>query len=136
MSPDIRWQQRLESFTRALTLLREPLVRGEATLSDLEKEGTIQRFEFTLELAWKTVKDYLQHEGRELQPVTARNVMKEAFAAGIVQDGQVWIEMIDHRNMLSHTYDKAAFDTAVKAIAARYFPAMEELRDWLAGKAQ
>jgi nucleotidyltransferase substrate binding protein (TIGR01987 family) len=128
---DIRWKQRFQNFDRAVILLREPFERDVATLSNLEKEGTVQRFEFTLELAWKTLKDYLEYEGQVLDPVTPRNVIKEAFTAGILNDGQVWIDMLNHRNLLSHTYDEATFGTAVLAIRDRYLAAIEELHLWL-----
>jgi nucleotidyltransferase substrate binding protein (TIGR01987 family) len=131
MPQDIRWKQRFQNFDRAVTLLREPFERGIATLSNLEKEGTVQRFEFTVELAWKTLKDYLEYEGQVIDPVTPRNVIKEAFAAHILSDGQVWIDMLDHRNLLSHTYDEATFDTAVLAIRDRYLAAIEGLHLWL-----
>jgi len=63
--------------------------------------------------------------------VTPRNVIKEAFAARILSDGQVWIDMLDHRNLLSHTYNEATFDKAVLAIRDRYLKAIEELHHWL-----
>jgi len=128
---DIRWKQRFQNFDRAVILLREPFERDVATLSNLEKEGTVQRFEFTLELAWKTLKDYLESEGQVIDPVTPRNVVKEAFTAGIVNDGQVWIDMLNHRNLLSHTYNAATFDAAVLAIRDRYREAIEDLHLWL-----
>ena len=131
MQHDIRWKQRFQNFDRAVVLLREPFERDVTTLSNLEKEGTIQRFEFTVELAWKTLKDYLEYEGQIIDPVTPRNVVKEAFTAGILGDGQVWIDMLDHSNLLSHTYDAATFDTAVLAIRDRYQAAIEELHLWL-----
>jgi len=125
MSLDIRWQQRFQNFDRGISLLREALENGPAALSPLEKEGVIQRFEYTFELAWKTVKDYLEQNGLVISPVTPRQVLKDAFAAKLIADGQTWIDMLDHRNLLSHTYDFAVFDQAVDAIAARYLPAME-----------
>jgi len=130
MTRDIRWKQRFQNFDRAVVLLREPLKRGIDTLSALEKEGTVQRFEFALELAWKTLKDYLEHEGTVIEPVTPRNVIKEAFAARILGDGQVWIDMLDHRNVLSHTYDSATFEKAVQAIDKRYYLAIDALHAW------
>jgi nucleotidyltransferase substrate binding protein (TIGR01987 family) len=130
MAQDIRWHQRFHNFDRAVVLLREPIERGVTELSPLEKEGTIQRFEFAVKLAWKTLKDYLQLEGREIDLVTPWHVVKEAFAAHILRDGQVWIDMLDHRNLLSHTYDAATFDQAVIAIRDRYLAAIEELHAW------
>jgi len=92
----------------------------------LEKEGVVQRFEYTFELAWKTLKDYLEEGGLVISPVTPRQVIKEAFAAKVITAGEVWINMLDHRNLLSHTYDSAVFERAVEAIAEHYLPAMEE----------
>jgi nucleotidyltransferase substrate binding protein (TIGR01987 family) len=131
MTADIRWQQRFQNFDRAVVLLREPFERDLGTLSALEQEGTIQRFEFALELAWKTLKDYLEHEGRVVQPVTPRAVIKEAFAARIVADGQTWIDMLDHRNLLSHTYDHRVFAQALVAVRDRYLAAFEQVHEWL-----
>lgn len=108
-------------------LLREALERGPDVLSLLEKQGVIQRFEFSFELAWKTLKDYLEESGLTITPLTPRQVLKEGFAAKIIPDGQVWITMLDCRNLLSHTYDCAVFEQAVKAIAAEYLPALGNL---------
>lgn len=132
--PDIRWQQRFESFGRALALLEEALSRGPTALNPLEKEGVIQRFEYTLELAWKTIKDYLEQGGIVLAAATPRQVIKEAFAAKVPADGQTWIDMIDHRNLLSHTYDPVNFEDAVDAIHGRYLTAFGKLRDLLDGR--
>lgn len=128
---DVRWQQRFENFDRALGLLREALANGPAPLNQLEKEGVVQRFEYTLELAWKTLKDYLEESGVVLTAVTPRQVIKDAFAAKILADGQAWIDMIDHRNLLSHTYDPANFEEAVDAIHGRYLAALGQVRDLL-----
>jgi nucleotidyltransferase substrate binding protein (TIGR01987 family) len=131
LEPDVRWQQRFQSFERALLLLREALERGPAALNQLEREGTIQRFEYCLELAWKTAKDYLEFSGLVIQPSAPRQVVKEAFGAGMLSDGQVWVDMLNHRNLLSHTYDAAVFDEAIEALVARYQPALEELHAFL-----
>jgi nucleotidyltransferase substrate binding protein (TIGR01987 family) len=104
----IRWRQRFENLRRAYSLFDEG-VKAES-LNRLEKEGVIQRFEYTFELSWKTMKDYLESQG-----VTAsypREVLKEAFAHALVADGDVWMEMLERRNMLAHTYDEKTFETA------------------------
>lgn len=133
-SPDTRWLQRFENFDRALHLLEDALARGPSALNQLEKEGVVQRFEYTLEFAWKTIKDYLEASGLVLTSVTPRQVVKDAFAARIVADGQTWIDMLDHRNLLSHTYDPVNFEQAVDAIHARYLAALGQVHDLLDGR--
>lgn len=130
MTHDLRWKQRFQNFDRAVVLLRQPIDRGVTTLSDLEREGTVRRFKAAIELAWKTLNDYLEHEGKTIQPITPRAVIKDAFAAGIVGDGSAWIAMLDHRNLLSHSYDATTLENAVVAVRDRYLPAIEELHAW------
>jgi nucleotidyltransferase substrate binding protein (TIGR01987 family) len=136
VNPDIRWKQRFQNFERAFSLLREALEPGPSTLSALEKEGVIQRFEYSFELAWKTIRDFLEAEGMVISPITVRQVLKDAFAAKVIADGQVWIDMLDHRNLLSHTYDPSVFEQAVEAIAVRYLSAMEALRKLFAARSR
>ena len=127
MNQDIRWQQRFENFERALELLKEPLGNISA-LSELEQQGVVQRFEFTVELAWKTLKDYLVFSGVSFDQITPKSVIKQAFAAKLIADGPLWVEMLDARNLLSHTYDLAMFREAVEQIASRYVCAFDALR--------
>lgn len=94
----------------------------------------IQRFELAFELAWKTLKDYLEEDGLVISPLTPRQVIKEAFAAKVIADGQVWINMLDNRNLLSHTYDCSVFEQAAEAIATHYLPAMENLHGFFVTK--
>ncbi len=125
---DIRWQQRLTNFERAL---REAMANGPEALNQLEKEGVIQRFEYCFELAWKTVKDYMAASGVVFDVVMPRQVIKEAFAAKVLNDGATWIAMLDHRNLLSHTSNPVAFEQAVQAIHQRYLPQLEQLHAFL-----
>lgn len=134
MTGDVRWKQRFDNFDRAFVLLREVCDRGVDSLSQLEKEGAVQRFEFAFELAWKTLKDYLEEQGVVVNPVTPRNVIKEAFAAKLLDDGQVWIDMMLHRNLLSHTYDTNVFLTVLQAVTQRYFDAFDGLHEFLLSK--
>ena len=129
--PDIRWQQRLTNFERALRLLREAMINGPDALNQLEKEGVIQRFEYCFELAWKTVKDYMEANGVVFDVVMPRQVIKDAFAAKVLNDGATWIAMLDHRNLLSHTYNPVVFEHAVAAIHQRYLPQLEQLHSFL-----
>ena len=128
---EIRWQQRLASFERALSLLREAMLNGPAALNQLEKEGVIQRFEYCFELGWKTSKDYMEANGFVFAVVMPRQVLKEAYAAKIIADGEAWIAMLDHRNLLSHTYSPVMFEQAVAAIHERYLPALEQLKGFM-----
>lgn len=130
MTADVRWKQRFDNFDRAVVLLREPFEADVSRLSALAREGTTRRLASAVELAWKTLKDYLEQEGQSIRPVTPRNVFEEAFAARILRDGQVWIDMLDHRNLLAHSYDRVTFDQAVLAIRDRYLAAIEDLHDW------
>jgi nucleotidyltransferase substrate binding protein (TIGR01987 family) len=136
MNPDIRWRQRFENFDRALGLLREALAYGQENLSPLEQEGAAQRLEYTLELAWKCMKDYLEDSGVTISPATPRQVIKEAFVAKIITDGQTWIDMLNHRNLLSHTYDFAVFEEAIRATADRYLPTLQSLHQFLSRELQ
>ena len=131
MSEDIRWQQRFESFQRALRLLRAAIDLGIEELSDLEKEGLVQRFETTLELGWNTLRDFLEFSGVTLATISPKTVVKEAFAAKLIPDGQLWIDMLNHRNLRSHTYDEEVFADAVEQIEARYLAAFEQLQTLL-----
>lgn len=133
---DIRWKQRFQNFDRAYVLLRQALENGPAALNQLEKEGVIQRFEYSFELAWKTLKDWLEEGGFVFATITPRQVLKDGFAAKVIVDGQVWIDMLDHRNLLSHTYNVASFEKAVEAIASRYLPAMGSLHEFFHQESQ
>jgi nucleotidyltransferase substrate binding protein (TIGR01987 family) len=130
VNPDIRWKQRFENYGKALKLLREALADVES-LSNLEKEGAVQRFEFTVELAWKTLKDYLEYGGVVVDQTTPKQVVKQAFAAKIITDGQLWIDMLDCRNQLSHAYDEKVFDEAVREMNRRFLRGLNELYDFL-----
>jgi nucleotidyltransferase substrate binding protein (TIGR01987 family) len=128
MVEDVRWKQRAQNFAKAVALLSDALKAGPAALNDLEKEGTVQRFEYTVELAWKTLKDYLEQSGVALMPVTPKSVVKAAFAARLIPDGQLWIDILEKRNLLSHKYDQELLGAALKEIHERYLPAIEQLQ--------
>jgi nucleotidyltransferase substrate binding protein (TIGR01987 family) len=115
-------------------LLKEAFEKDITEMSDLEKEGVVQRFEYTFELAWKTVKDYLVYSGIVFDQITPRRIIKEAFAARIIEDGQTWIDMLEQRNMMSHTYDKETFDNVIHNITQRYFTALQQVFTWLKQK--
>ncbi|MXZ91289.1 MAG: nucleotidyltransferase [Chloroflexi bacterium] len=127
MSTEVRWHYRFRNFSRAYTLLREALEREVAELNELEREGVIQRFEYTFELAWLTLKDRLEYDGVVLATVTPRNVIREAFAAKLITDGAAWTDMLTDRNLMSHTYDFARFETVIENIRNRYLALLDDL---------
>ena len=130
---DIRWVQRYQNFSKACKLLSEiDAYKAEETPAII-KEGFIHRFEIVFDLLWKTARDYLEHEGISVQP-TPRAVIKEAFAAGIISNGQVCIEMLEARNLMAHKYDEETFGTVFLRIQGQFYPAIEELRAFLEGK--
>lgn len=103
---EIRWKQRFENFENAFLLLEEA-VNDFPNLSKLEKEGLIQRFEYTFELSWKTLKDFLESQGVEAK--FPREVIKQAFKNELILDGELWLQMLDSRNQMAHTYDEKTF---------------------------
>lgn len=131
---DIRWKQRYANLMQAHALLSEGLSRGVGSLNQLEIEGLVQRFEFTFELAWKTLRDYLEEGGIPLTITTPREIIKIAYAANIIADGSLWLKMLDHRDLLSHTYDEKRFDEAVVAIEAQYAGLIDDVVNFFAAR--
>ncbi|WP_101048450.1 nucleotidyltransferase substrate binding protein [Macromonas nakdongensis] len=121
-SDDIRWQQRLANFGKALARLSEAVeLAQQRSLSDLEKQGLVQAFEFTHELAWNVMKDYFVYQGHT--GITgSRDAIREAFKQGLVQDGEGWMETIKSRNQTSHTYNQAVADDIAQRVCGQYHP--------------
>lgn len=118
---DIRWHQRLSNYSKALIELTEAVtLANQRELSKLEKQGLIQAFEYTHELAWKTIKDFLEARGNSTI-FGSRDASSEAFRLGIITDGQIWMNMIKSRNQTSHTYDEAVAQEIVSMIIETYF---------------
>jgi nucleotidyltransferase substrate binding protein (TIGR01987 family) len=95
------------------------------------ERGVIQRFEYCFELAWKTVKDYMEANGVVFDVVMHRQVTKDAFAAKVLEGGAIWFAMFDHHNLLAHTDNPVVFEQAVDAIHQRYLPQLEQLHGFL-----
>ena len=91
---EIRWHYRFRNFSRALRRLQDALEEGAEALNELEQEGVIQRFEYTFELAWQTLKDRLEHDGIVLNAVTPRAVIRRAYRANLISQGEQWINML------------------------------------------
>ena len=113
----IRWHQRLQNYSRALGRLSAAVNIGKTrSLTDLEKQGLIQAFEFTHELAWNVMKDYFIDQGNT-SITGAKDATREAFKQGLIVEGEGWMEMIRSRNLSSHTYnEEIAEEIATKII--------------------
>lgn len=123
MSEDIRWKQRFNNFEKALKRLAEAL--NKTGLSNLEKAGVIQIYEFTFELAWKTMKDFL--EAKEVAVKFPRDTIKEAFKYEMIEDGELWLDMLHKRNLMAHTYDETLAELAYKLIVDHYYDALKQV---------
>ena len=123
MSLDIRWRQRFDNYQRALqTLSRAVALSAERPLSELEQQGLIQVFEFTHELAWNMLKDFLEAQGIA-GLIGSRDAIRTAFKNGLLQEGETWMEMIKARNLSSHTYQLELANRLAAEILQRFYPA-------------
>lgn len=123
MNEDIRWKQRFSNYKKATMQLTE-FVEKES-LNKFEIQGLIQCFEYTFELAWKTMKDYLQQEGFEVK--SPRETIQTAFQIQLINDGHVWIDALNKRNLMAHTYDEGVAKEAEQLIKEKYYQAIREL---------
>lgn len=131
---DIRWKQRFENYDKAIGRLQEALTAiGKEPGNHLYEMATIQAFEFTIELGWKMLKDYLKFQG--VKEVTLpRDVVRQAFQVQLITDGQTWIEMLEARNKTSHTYDDAQAAKIVQRIQQDFYPALKQVHAGFQGK--
>jgi nucleotidyltransferase substrate binding protein (TIGR01987 family) len=128
---DLRWKQRYENFSAALDQLSLAIeLLNQRPLSNLENQGLIQGFEFTHELAWNVLKDYLEYEGIT-GLVGSRSTIREAFSRGLVDHGEVWMDMIEKRNLSSHTYNLTIAQQVTQAIIDNYYQAFIDLKQRL-----
>lgn len=116
---DIRWEQRFSNYRKALSQLKKFIDKGD--LSDLEAQGLIKAFEYTYELAWNTLKDYLEFGG-QTDIHGPRDVIRKAFKLGLIDDGEGWMDMLQSRNLTSHTYrEEVAREIAEQIVESYYF---------------
>ena len=125
---DIRWIQRLNHFIHAFSQLKEAVeLAQKRRLSKLEEQGLIQAFEYTHELAWNTLKDFLESRGA-LDLYSSKDTTREAFKSNLIENGEAWMDMIKSRNLTSHTYNEAVASNIVSAILETYFAEFEALK--------
>lgn len=128
---DVRWIQRFDNFKKALeTLLDAVELATERDLSKLEKQGLIQSFEYTHELAWKTVKDFFKSKG-EVDILGSKDAFRLAFKEGLVTNGDHLMESIASRQLTSHTYNEETANVIYHDIMNKYYNAFKELADRL-----
>ena len=127
MNSDIRWIQRLDNYGHALQTLRSAAeLAAQRPLSELEQQGLIQGFEFTHELAWNLLKDFLEAQGIA-GLIGSRDAIRTAFKNGLLEDGETWMEMIKARNLSSHTYQQDLAQRIATDILTRFYPAFVAL---------
>lgn len=117
MHKDIRWKQRFENFEKAFLFLEKATKLGK--YDELQAAGLVHSFEFTVELALKTLKDHLDFQGIIVR--SPREAIKESFSEQLIEDGHLWIEMLEKRNELTHIYNEEQTQKAVKTICEKYF---------------
>lgn len=124
---DVRWRQRYANYRKACSQLSEFIDKGE--LNKFERQGLIQCFEYTFELGWKTLKDYAAAEGFGVK--TPREAIQTAFQAGWITDGHAWIEMLEKRNLMTHSYNEAYALEAERLIRNKFHSILQELMERL-----
>lgn len=121
-----RWEQRLDSYHKALARLAEIVgASKKRALNEFERDGLVQRFEFTHELSWKLMKAYAEYQGYD-GIGGSRDATRKAFEMGLISDGQSWMDMIKSRNETSHNYDGSMADDVVDSIINRFYPLLAE----------
>ena len=129
MSDDIRWIQRFNNYKKALAALEKSVIAAqERILNEIEKQGLVKGFEFTFELSWKLLKDYLESKGfKDFHG--SKDTFKLAFQEGLINDGEIWMEMLDNRNRSSHTYEESIARQIISLVISKYFLKFKELSE-------
>ncbi|WP_251966652.1 nucleotidyltransferase substrate binding protein [Parabacteroides sp. AD58] len=132
MDVDVRWKQRFQNFDKAFKRLTDAIqiIRNDPD-NVLLQAGLIQIYEFTFELAWKTLKDYLEMEGFTVP--SPRATLRQAFQCGYIQQGDVWLKALNDRNLTAHTYDDEVAKEVIADIQQTYYFLLKDLHQWLMG---
>nr|WP_272891592.1 nucleotidyltransferase substrate binding protein [Stutzerimonas stutzeri] len=133
-NPDVRWQQRLANFRKALRQLDEAVeLMEQRELSKLEKQGVIQGFEYCYELGWNTLKDFLVWQGID-GIVGSRDTIREAFSKGLISDGHAWMQMLTDRNRTSHTYNEETAEAILINIRLQHHLLLKALEQMMTSR--
>ena len=120
---DVRWIQRFANFQKAFSQLTKFIDKAE--LSELEEQGLIKAFEYTFELAWTTLKDFLEYRGQS-EIYGSRDAIRKAFQLNLIDDGEDWMDMLISRNRTSHTYNKETADEICRAVKKVYYSLFQQ----------
>lgn len=121
---DIRWEQRFVNYQKALSQLQKFIDKGE--LSELEEQGLVKAFEYTYELAWTTLKDFLEYRG-QADIYGSRDTIRKAFQLDLIDDGESWMDMLKSKNKTSHTYNKETAEEICQAVNDVYYSLFQQL---------
>lgn len=130
---DIRWIQRFANYQKALSQLSKFIAKGQ--LNELEEQGLIQSFEYTHELAWNTLKDFLENSGNK-ELFGSKDATRKAFQLNLIENGDVWMDMIQNRNETSHTYNDETSKKIVRNIVDKYYKEFTMLENKLSALAK
>ena len=125
---DIRWEQRFSNYQKALAQLQKFIDKGR--LSELEKQGLVKAFEYTYELAWNTLKDFLEYQG-QTNIYGSRDTIRKAFELGLIDSGENWMDMLKSRKKTSHTYNEETAEEIFRAVTGEYHLLFIQLKNKL-----
>jgi nucleotidyltransferase substrate binding protein (TIGR01987 family) len=126
---DIRWHQRFQNYMKALRQMGRFFQQDQ--LNELEEQGLIKAFEYTYELSWHVLRDYMQYQGNT-QLHGSRDTFREAFNLGLISEGERWMQMLQDRNLTVHTYNQETAQKIVDNIRQSYFSMFLQLQNTLA----
>lgn len=128
MKYELRWQQRFENFSKALAVLKRTLQRvaGDPQ-DDILQMALVQAFEFNYELTWKLLKDYLESEGFS-DTKSPKQVIRTAYQAGLLDSPELWLQVIEKRNLASHSYNSQVLTETVAFIQNEFYPLAAQLQ--------
>ena len=128
MSKDIRWKQRFNNYVRAMRLLKDVISKKDTSQIEISQLATVKAYEMVVELGWNLLKDYMEHQGLDIQP-NPKETVRVAFNRQLIADAQVWIDAIGNRNRSAHSYNEAVATELTNEINYKFLPAFEQLLD-------
>lgn len=116
-----------DNFLSAVHRLEDAVIDYQNIPNDTVRDGMIQRFEFTFELGWKALKEYMVDAGMQNTMQFPKQVLREAYAAELISSEPVWLDMLNARNMTSHIYDDHTAAVVAGKIQNIYLPELRKL---------